>query len=119
MTSITRDALVEFMRGPSPITHEPLATKVAEEWADKFIEQFGVREWGWESRFTHDGSDPAKKNGKAGDLYDAMWGLPEREAREVAQWLQAEEDKSHPPHLAELHCTYSAVSRVKIEGVVA
>lgn len=32
-----RYAAISFMRRVSPITHEPLATAVAEEWADKLL----------------------------------------------------------------------------------
>jgi len=35
--SAKRDKLIEIVKGITPIKHEPLATQVAEEWADKIL----------------------------------------------------------------------------------
>lgn len=37
---MSNEKLVDFMKRVSPIRHEPLATKVAEEWASKFMDDF-------------------------------------------------------------------------------
>lgn len=40
MGSLDRDELIYFMRRVIPPLSEPLATKVAEVWADTFLDQF-------------------------------------------------------------------------------
>lgn len=109
---ITREALVEFMRGPSPITHEPMATKVAEEWAEKFLEEFGVVAWGYRAFFTN--AHPARGI-EAGELYEEFAGMRTREeAEEHVRLANQQEDELYGPGSADphLHCTYSLVKRV-------
>lgn len=37
---MTDEKLIAFMKRVTPITHEPLAQHVAEEWANKFVQEF-------------------------------------------------------------------------------